>query len=142
MRKHYIHITSPPDARYSPLGVSAKDKGRPVYNEVRALVVPVIPDRSGNKIVVLPQVVSELAYPRYQHALPSFICPSDCILDNKIRSMAACIEGQAMGASVSVLSLLTGLSSSSLTCPEPQRFSQMRLLVIRSQEEHGCCKLL
>ena len=60
MRKHYIHITSPPDARYSPLEVSARDKGRPVYTEVRALVVPVIPDRSGNRIVVLPQVPSEL----------------------------------------------------------------------------------
>ena len=60
MRKHYIHITSPPDARYSPLEVSAMDKGRPIYTEVRAMVVPVIPDRSGNKIVVLPQVYSGL----------------------------------------------------------------------------------
>ena len=60
VRKHYIHITSPPDARYSPLEVSAKDKGRPIYTEVRAMVVPVIPDRSGNKIVVLPQVYSGL----------------------------------------------------------------------------------
>ncbi len=52
VRKHLVHITSPPDARYSPLSAN----GRPVFTEVRALVTPVIPDRSGTKFPVLPQV--------------------------------------------------------------------------------------
>ena len=103
MRKYYIHITSPPDTRYSPLEVSASDKGRPVYTEVRALVVPVIPDRSGNKIVVLPQVNSKLACPRYEHALivfHSFVCPFACIFDIEIRSMPVYIGSQVMRAPV------------------------------------------
>lgn len=53
VRKHLVHITSPPDARYSPLQASP-GKGRPLFKEVRALVVPVIPDSS--KFPVLPQV--------------------------------------------------------------------------------------
>lgn len=56
VRKHLVHITSPPDVRYAPLQATAGQE-RPVYREVRALVVPVIPDRSGTKFPVLPQVI-------------------------------------------------------------------------------------
>ena len=52
MRKYVVHITSPPDARYAPL--SQNRQGQQQWAEVRALVVPVIPDRS--RFPVLPQV--------------------------------------------------------------------------------------
>ena len=35
---------------------------RQVYREVRALVAPVIPDRSGTKFPVLPQVSANMSY--------------------------------------------------------------------------------
>ncbi|EIE20379.1 Metallo-dependent phosphatase [Coccomyxa subellipsoidea C-169] len=55
VRKHMVVITSPPDARYSPLGLLIER--RQLFSEVRALVIPVIPDRSGTKFPVLPQVL-------------------------------------------------------------------------------------
>ena len=54
VRKYVVHITSPPDARYAPL--SQNRQGQRQWAEVRALVVPVVPDRSGSKFPVLPQV--------------------------------------------------------------------------------------
>lgn len=60
-----MHITSPPDARYAPLQAPA-GQNRPVYGEVRALVVPVIPDRSGTKFPVLPQVMCPHAVQGHQ----------------------------------------------------------------------------
>lgn len=54
VRKHMVVITSPPDARYSPSG--SLNRRRQLFQEVRALVIPVIPDRTGTKFPVLPQV--------------------------------------------------------------------------------------
>lgn len=51
MRKYIVHITSPPDARYAPL---SQNRQQQQWAEVRAVVVPVIPDSS--KFPVLPQV--------------------------------------------------------------------------------------
>ena len=62
VRKHLVHITSPPDVRYAPLQATAGQE-RLVYREVRALVVPVIPDRSGTKFPVLPQVIHPIHPP-------------------------------------------------------------------------------
>ncbi|CAL8465131.1 g4666 [Coccomyxa elongata] len=55
VRKHMVVITSPPDARYSPSG--SLNRRRQMFQEVRALVIPVIPDRTGTKFPVLPQVL-------------------------------------------------------------------------------------
>ena len=63
VRKHMVVITSPPDARYSPLGLLPKQ--RQLFSEVRALVIPVIPDRSGTKFPVLPQVCHAIVGLRY-----------------------------------------------------------------------------
>jgi hypothetical protein len=52
VRKHFVHITLPPDARYAPL---RSQNRRPLFPEVRALVVPVVKDRN-TKYPVLPQV--------------------------------------------------------------------------------------
>ena len=54
VRKHMVVITSPPNARYSPSGTIPTK--RQLFAEVRALVIPVIPDRSGTKFPILPQV--------------------------------------------------------------------------------------
>lgn len=54
MRKHFVHITSPPDARYSPMQSSGLNRKRQLFPEVRALVIPVIPDKT-TKFPVLPQ---------------------------------------------------------------------------------------
>ncbi len=63
VRKHMVVITIPPDARYSPLGLLPKQ--RQLFSEVRALVIPVIPDRSGTKFPVLPQVCHAIVGLRY-----------------------------------------------------------------------------
>ncbi len=55
VRKHMVVIMSPPDARYSPSG--SLNRRRQLFQEVRALVIPVIPDRTGTKFPVLPQVL-------------------------------------------------------------------------------------
>ena len=65
MRKYIVHITSPPDARYAPLSQNRQGRQQRQWAEVRALVVPIIPDRSGSKFPVLPQVgASSLQLPK------------------------------------------------------------------------------
>ena len=50
--RYIVHITSPPDARYSPLQTL---QGRQ-WHEVRALVLPAIAESAGADAIQPPQV--------------------------------------------------------------------------------------